>query len=105
MFDDPVLWSHRKRFVELASQWKLPTMYGYREFVDDGGLISLGPDRIDHYRRTAIYVDRILKGAHPGSLPIEQPVKFQLVINAKSAKSLGVALPQAMLLAADEVIQ
>lgn len=105
VFDDPVLWGHRKRFVELASQWKLPTMYGYREFVDDGGLISLGPDRIDHYRRTAIYVDRILKGAHPGSLPIEQPVKFQLVINAKSAKSLGVALPQAMLLAADEVIQ
>lgn len=105
VFDDPVLWGHRKRFVELASHWKLPTMYGYREFVDDGGLISLGPDRIDHYRRTAIYVDRILRGAHPGSLPVEQPVKFQLVINAKSAKSLGLALPQAMLLAADEVIQ
>jgi putative ABC transport system substrate-binding protein len=105
VFDDPVLWSHRKRFVALADKWKLPVMYGYREFVDEGGLISLGPDRIDHYRRTAIYVDRILKGANPAELAIEQPVKFQLVINVKSAKALGLAVPQALLLAADEVIQ
>jgi putative ABC transport system substrate-binding protein len=80
-------------------------MYGYREFVDEGGLISLGPDRIDHYRRTALYVDRILKGANPADLPIEQPVKFQLVINLKSAKALGLSVPQRLLLAADEVIQ
>ena len=80
-------------------------MYGYREFVDEGGLISIGPDRIDHYRRTAIYVDRILKGANPAELAIEQPVKFQLVINVKSAKALGLAIPQALLLAADEVIK
>src|SRR5512134_2749855 len=105
VFDDPVLWSHRKRFVELAQKFRLPVMYGYREFVDEGGLISLGPDRIDHYRRTAIYVDRILKGAKPAELPVEQPVKFQLVINAKSAQTLGIALPQSMLLAADEVIK
>lgn len=105
VFDDPVLWSHRKRFVALADKWKLPAMYGYREFVDEGGLISLGPDRVDHYRRTAIYVDRILKGANPAELPIEQPVKFQLVINLKSARGIGVAVPQALLLAADEVIQ
>ena len=105
VFDDPVLWSHRKRFVTLAQSAKLPVMYGYREFVDEGGLISLGPDRIDHYRRTAIYVDRILKGAKPADLPIEQPVKFQLVINAKSAKALGLSVPQRLLLAADEVIQ
>jgi putative ABC transport system substrate-binding protein len=105
VFDDPVLWSHRKRFVELAQKFRLPVMYGYREFVDEGGLISLGPDRIDHYRRTAIYVDRILRGANPAELPVEQPVKFQLVINAKSAQTLGIALPQSMLLAADEVIK
>ncbi|HVJ25137.1 MAG TPA: ABC transporter substrate binding protein, partial [Burkholderiales bacterium] len=77
----------------------------YREFVEEGGLISLGPDRIDHYRRTAIYVDRILKGATPAELPVEQPVKFQLVINLKGAKSIGLTLSQAMLIAADEVIQ
>jgi putative ABC transport system substrate-binding protein len=105
VFDDPALWSHRKHFVTLARNAKLPVMYGYREFVDEGGLISLGPDRIDHYRRTEIYVDRILKGAKPADLPIEQPVKFQLVINVKSAKALGLAVPQRLLLAADEVIQ
>lgn len=105
VFDDPVLWSHRKRFVELAQKFRLPVMYGYREFVDEGGLISLGPDRIDHYRRTAIYVDRILRGASPAELPVEQPVKFQLVINAKSARALGIALPPSLLLAADEVIK
>lgn len=105
VFDDPVLWSHRKRVVALAEKWKLPAMYGYREFVDEGGLVSLGPDRVDHYRRTAIYVDKILKGANPGELPIEQPVKFQLVINLKTAKALGLAIPQPVLLAADEVIQ
>ena len=105
VFDDPVLWSHRKRFVALADRARLPVMYGYREFVDEGGLISLGPDRIEHYRRTAIYVDRILKGARPGELPVEQPVKFELVVNARAARALGLAIPQAVLLAADEVIQ
>ena len=105
VFDDPVLWSHRKRFVALAQSSRLPVMYGYREFVDEGGLISLGPDRIDHYRRSAVYVDRILKGANPADLPIEQPVKFQLVINVKSAMALGLSVPQRLLLAADEVIQ
>lgn len=92
VFDDPVLWSHRKRFVALAEKARLPVMYGYREFVD-------------HYRRTAIYVDRILKGAKPGELPVEQPVKFQLVINAKTASALDLKVPERLLLAADEVIQ
>jgi putative tryptophan/tyrosine transport system substrate-binding protein len=105
VFDDPVLWSHRKLFVARADKARLPVMYGYREFVEEGGLISLGPDRIDHYRRSAIYVDRILKGATPSELPVEQPVKFQLVINVKSAKSIGLSVPQAVLIAADEVIQ
>jgi putative ABC transport system substrate-binding protein len=104
VFDDPVLWSHRKRFVALAQQAKLPVLYGYREFVDEGGLMSLGPDRIDHYRRTAIYVDRILKGGNPAEMPVEQPVKFQLVINVRSAKTIGLAIPQPLLVAADEVI-
>jgi putative ABC transport system substrate-binding protein len=99
-----VLWSHRKLFVALAERARLPVMYGYREFVDEGGLISLGPDRIDHYRRTAFYVERILKGARPGDLPVEQPVKFQLVINARSARALGLSIPPALLLGADEVI-
>ncbi len=105
VFDDPVLWSNRKRFVALAEKSRMPAMYGYREFVDEGGLISLGPDRVDHYRRTAVYVDRILRGANPAELPVEQPVKFQLVINLKSAHALGLAIPQAVLLAADEVIK
>ena len=105
VFDDPVLWTHRKLFVARANKSRLPVMYGYREFVEEGGLISLGPDRVDHYRRTAIYVDRILKGATPAELPVEQPVKFQLVINLKGAKSIGLSVPQSLLIAADEVIQ
>jgi putative ABC transport system substrate-binding protein len=105
VFDDPVLWSHRKRFVAMAGKSRLPVMYGYREFVDEGGLISLGPDRVEHYRRTGIYVDRILKGAKPAELPVEQPVKFQLVINLKSANALGLKVPERLLLAADEVIK
>ena len=77
-FDDPVLWSHRKQVVALATKRRLPVMYGYREFVDDGGLMSYGPDRVDHYRRTALYVDKILRGAKPADLPVEQPTKFEL---------------------------
>jgi putative tryptophan/tyrosine transport system substrate-binding protein len=105
VFDDPVLWSNRRLFVARADKSRLPVMYGYREFVEEGGLISLGPDRVDHYRRTAIYVDRILKGANPAEMAVEQPVKFQLVINLKGAKSIGLSVPQALLIAADEVIQ
>ena len=105
VFDDPVLWSHRKQIVALAAQGRLPVVYGYREFVDDGGLMSYGPDRIDHYRRTAVYVDKILRGAKPADLPVEQPAKFELVINAKTAKVLGLTIPQSLLQRADQVIQ
>jgi putative ABC transport system substrate-binding protein len=105
VFDDPVLWSNRKQIVALAAKHRLPVMYGYREFVDDGGLMSYGPDRIDHYRRTASYVAKILQGARPGSLPIEQPTKFELVINLKTAKTLGLTISQSLLLRADQVIQ
>jgi putative ABC transport system substrate-binding protein len=105
VFDDPVLWSHRKQIVARAAKRRLPAMYGYREFVDDGGLMSYGPDRVDHYRRTAAYVDKILKGAKPGDLPVEQPTKFDLVINLKAAKALGLTIPQSVLMRTDQVIE
>ncbi|MEO5699404.1 MAG: ABC transporter substrate-binding protein [Casimicrobiaceae bacterium] len=103
VFDDPVLWSHRKLFVDLTAEHRIPAIYGYREFVTDGGLISYGPDRIDHYRRTASYVSRILKGEKPGNLAIEQPTRFELVINLNSANALGLSIPQSIRLRAELV--
>jgi putative ABC transport system substrate-binding protein len=105
VFDDPVLWSYRKLAVALASKYRFPVMYGYSEFVDEGGLISYGPDRPEQYRRTAGYVDRILKGANPANMPIEQPTKFELVVNQKTAKALGLTIPQSILVRADRVIE
>jgi putative ABC transport system substrate-binding protein len=105
VFDDPVIWSHRKRIVALAAQMQLPAMYGYSEFVTEGGLISYGPYRPDLYRRTAAYVDRILKGANPADLPIERPTKFELFVNLKAASALGLAIPPLVLARADEVIE
>ncbi len=105
VFDDPVIWSHRAQIVALATKHRLPAMYGYREFVDAGGLLSYGPDRIDHYRRTAIYVDKILKGAKPGDLAVEQPTKFELVVNLKTAKALDLTAPPSLLAQATEVIE
>jgi len=105
VFDDPVLWSHRKQIVALAAKRRLPVMYGHREFVDDGGLMSYGPDRVDHYRRTALYVDKILRGAKPADLPVEQPTKFELVINVKTAKALGLTIPPSLLLQASQLVE
>jgi putative ABC transport system substrate-binding protein len=105
VFDDPMLWGHRSRIVALAAELKIPAMYGLREFADEGGLMSYGPDRPDQYRRTAIYVDKILKGAKPADLPVEQPTKFELVINLKTAKALNLNLPQTLLLRANELIE
>jgi putative ABC transport system substrate-binding protein len=91
--------------VSLTAAGKIPVMYGYRDFVDGGGLMSYGPDRPDQYRRTAIYVDKVLKGAKPSDLPVEQPTKFELIVSRKAARLLGIELPTSVLLAANEVIE
>jgi putative ABC transport system substrate-binding protein len=91
--------------VEFAESQHFPAIYETREFSDAGGLMSYGINMSEHYRRGAVYVDRILKGAKPADLPIEQPTKFELVINLKTAKALGLTIPQSLLLRADEVIQ
>jgi putative tryptophan/tyrosine transport system substrate-binding protein len=97
--------SERRRLVDLAAKTRLPAVYTSRDFVDAGGLIGYGPNVADLWRRAATYVDKILKGANPADLPIEQPTKFELVINLKTAKALGLTIPQPLLLRADEVIQ
>jgi putative ABC transport system substrate-binding protein len=100
-----MFYSERRRLVDLAAKNRLPAVYQVREFVDAGGLLSYGPDLADLFRRAATYVDRILKGAKPADLPVEQPTKFELVINLKTAKALGLTIPQSVLRRADEVIQ
>jgi putative ABC transport system substrate-binding protein len=102
---DPLTLSQRLRIVEFAAEKKLPAIYEIAQFVDAGGLMSYGPNVDQQIRHAAVYVDKILKGAKPGDLPIEQPEKFDLVINLKTAKELGVVIPQAVLLQADRVIQ
>jgi putative tryptophan/tyrosine transport system substrate-binding protein len=101
----PLFMGGAKRLAELALTHKLPTMFGPREHVEAGGLLSYSPDRADLYRRAATYVDKILKGANPADLPVQQAQKFELVINLKTAKALGLTIPQSLLLRADEVIQ
>jgi putative tryptophan/tyrosine transport system substrate-binding protein len=96
---------HRKRIIELAAQYRLPTIYYFRYFASDGGLIAYGPDEMDLFRRTAGYVNRILKGASPSDLPVQQPTKFELVINLKTAKAIGMQIPISLLARADEVIE
>jgi putative ABC transport system substrate-binding protein len=96
-------WSHR--IAELAIKSRLPAVYGLRLYVEDGGLMSYSPDLIDLWRRAAVVVDKILKGTRAGDLPFEQPTKFELVINLKAARSIGLAIPQSILARADEVIR
>jgi putative ABC transport system substrate-binding protein len=96
---------HRELIIALAAQHRLPTVYPYRFFVIGGGLISYGPDPIDPQRRAAAYVDRILKGEKPGDLPVQVATKYELVINLKTAKTLGLTVPPALLATADEVIE
>jgi len=102
---DPFTGSQRKQIVEFAAQKRLPAIYESSEFVDAGGLMSYGPSFPQHFRRAAYFVDKILKGAKPGDLPIEQPTKFELIINMKTAKALGITFPQAILVRADRVIE
>lgn len=104
-FDDGLTIAHRPQIVALAASSRLPAIYGLREFTDDGGLISYGPNFADLMRRSATYVDKILKGAKPSDLPVEQPTKFDLVINRKTASALGLALPPTLLARADDVIE
>ena len=105
VFSDALFNNARRQIIALAVEHNLPVMYEGREFVEDGGLISYGPDIVEMTRRSAAFVDKILKGAYPADLPIEQPTRFELAINAKSAKALGLTLPPTLLARADEVIE
>jgi putative ABC transport system substrate-binding protein len=105
VLSDAMLSSHRTRLADLAARSRLPTAYGNRESVEGGGLMSYGPSFLDLHRRSAIYVDKILKGAKPADLPVEQPTKFELVINLKTAKALGLTIPPSVLLRADHIIE
>jgi len=102
---NPVVFANQSHIVSFAQQKRLPTMYPVREYVDAGGLISYGSSQTDLFRRAATYVDKILKGAKPAELPVEQPTKFELVINLKTAKGLGLTIPQSLLLRADQVLE
>jgi putative ABC transport system substrate-binding protein len=106
MLPNPLLFVHRTRLVALAAESQLPTIWGpFREFVDTGGLMAYGPSLRDQFRRTAYFVDKILKGAKPADLPVEQPMKFELIINLTTAKALGLTMPPTLLFQATEVIQ
>jgi putative tryptophan/tyrosine transport system substrate-binding protein len=102
---DPVFFSQRKRIADFAARRHLPSSFLFREFAEAGGLLSYGPSITESYRRAASYVDKILKGAKPGDLPIEQPTKFELVINLKTAKQIGLTIPESVLFRADRVIK
>ena len=103
--DDTVTYVHAPRIVAFATERRLPSVYAFRESVEAGGLLSYGTDLVDSFRRAAGYVDRILRGASPGDLPVERPTKFELVINLKTAKALGLTIPQSVLARADQVLR
>jgi putative tryptophan/tyrosine transport system substrate-binding protein len=102
---DSTLIAHRTRIADLAAKGRLPAMYSLTDYAGAGGLIAYGPNIGDLYRRSAVYVDRILKGAKPADLPIEQPVRFELIVNLRTAKALGLTIPSSILARADQVMQ
>jgi putative ABC transport system substrate-binding protein len=101
---DSFLITHRAKIILFASRYRLPVVYPYRLFVEGGGLLSYGVDQTENFRRAATYVDRILKGTSPSELPVQSPVKFQLVINLRTAKAFGLTIPEAVMQRADEII-
>jgi putative ABC transport system substrate-binding protein len=103
--DGIIFWAQRYAIVEFAAKQRLPTIYPYDIYARAGGLMSYGANYVDLFRQAAPYVDKILKGAKPGDLPIEQPTKFELVINLKTAKALGLIIPQTLLLRADQILE
>ena len=102
---DLFAFAHRAPIISAAARNQVPAVYNSSFFARDGGLVSYGPDLIDTYRRAASYVDRILRGAKPGDLPVQFPTKFEMVVNLKTAKALGLTVPQSIILRADEVIE
>ncbi len=102
---DPLVGSNRVRIITLAATARLPATYGLRDYAEAGGLMSYGPSFADLFRRAANYVDKILRGTNPGDLPVEQPTKFELVINLKTVKALGLSIPQTLLATADAIIE
>ena len=102
---DVFLTVHRAPIISAAARANVPAVYWASDFARDGGLLSYGPDPVDIYRRSASYVDRILRGAKPGDLPVQLPTKFELAVNLKTAKALGLTIPETLLATADEVIQ
>ena len=103
--EDPLTFSHRQRVADFTAEQRLPSLHGLREFAAAGGLLSYGANLVDLFRRAAGYVDKILRGAKPADLPVQQPTKFELVINLKTAKALGLEVPATLLARADEVIE
>ena len=101
----PTFFAERKRIVELAGKYRLPAIYSSKEFVDEGGLMYYGADYDDLYRRAAVYVDKILKGAKPADLPVQQATKFEFIINLKAAKQIGLTIPNRVLERANSVIK
>jgi putative ABC transport system substrate-binding protein len=102
---DLMFFDHLRRLVDLAARNRMPSMHGYRAFADAGALMSYGTSDSDLFRRAAVYVDKILKGARPADLPVEQPAKFELVVNLKAARALGLTIPQSLLIRADRIIE
>ena len=101
----PLATVHRDLIINLAARYRIPAVYAQRYFATSGGLISYGPERVDSHRRVPVYVDRILKGEKPADLPVQTPIKYELVINLKTAKALGITVPSSLLASADEVVE